>query len=79
MGARGGVITPCRSSAFQRQSRLAKCSRNLHIIAQTVTLAQERYPIGGRYLGVDPGPRLRYRSDGEHRSFASRVYLPAKR
>jgi hypothetical protein len=27
---------------------------------QTVSLAPEWYPIGGRvYLGMDPGPRLR--------------------
>ena len=29
-------------------------------VGQTVTLAPEWYPIGGRvYLGIDPGPRLR--------------------
>jgi hypothetical protein len=34
--------------------------RDLHTVAQTVTLAPEWYPIGGRiYLGMDPGPRLR--------------------
>jgi hypothetical protein len=32
----------------------------LHVVGQTVTIAPEWYPIGGRvYLGMDPGPRLR--------------------
>jgi hypothetical protein len=39
---------------------LAECWRDLHVVGQTVTLAPEWYPIGGRvYLGIDPGPRLR--------------------
>ncbi len=30
------------------------------VVGQTVTIAPEWYPIGGRtYLGMDPGPRLR--------------------
>ncbi|MBV8739164.1 MAG: acyl-CoA dehydrogenase family protein [Alphaproteobacteria bacterium] len=48
------------STSFQRASRLAECWRDLHTVGQTVTLAPEWYPIGGRvYLGMDPGPRLR--------------------
>jgi alkylation response protein AidB-like acyl-CoA dehydrogenase len=48
------------STSFQRQSRLAECWRDLHVVGQTVTIAPEWYPIGGRvYLGMDPGPRLR--------------------
>ncbi len=48
------------STSFQYQSRLAECWRDLHTVGQTVTLAPEWYPIGGRaYLGLDPGPRLR--------------------
>jgi alkylation response protein AidB-like acyl-CoA dehydrogenase len=48
------------STSFQRESRLAECWRDLHVVAQAVTLAPEWYPIGGRvYLGLDPGPRLR--------------------
>jgi acyl-CoA dehydrogenase-like protein len=48
------------STSFKRESRLAECWRDLHTVGQTVTLAPEWYPIGGRvYLGVDPGPRLR--------------------
>jgi indole-3-acetate monooxygenase len=49
-----------RSTSFKRDSRLAGCWRDLHAVGQTVTLAPEWYPIGGRaYLGLDPGPRLR--------------------
>ena len=48
------------STSFARESRLAECWRDLHVVAQAVTLAPEWYPIGGRvYLGMDPGPRLR--------------------
>jgi alkylation response protein AidB-like acyl-CoA dehydrogenase len=48
------------STSFKRESRLAECWRDLHTVGQTVTLAPEWYPIGGRvYLGMDPGPRLR--------------------
>jgi alkylation response protein AidB-like acyl-CoA dehydrogenase len=48
------------STSFKRSSRLAECWRDLHTVGQTVTLAPEWYPIGGRvYLGLDPGPRLR--------------------
>ena len=48
------------STSFKRESRLAECWRDLHTVGQTVTLAPEWYPIGGRvYLGLDPGTRLR--------------------
>ena len=48
------------STSFERESRLAECWRDLHVVGQTVTIAPEWYPIGGRvYLGLDPGPRLR--------------------
>jgi alkylation response protein AidB-like acyl-CoA dehydrogenase len=48
------------STSFKRESRLAECWRDLHVVGQTVTIAPEWYPIGGRvYLGVDPGSRLR--------------------
>ncbi|HYZ39175.1 MAG TPA: acyl-CoA dehydrogenase family protein [Stellaceae bacterium] len=48
------------STSFQRNTRLAECWRDLHTVGQTVTIAPEWYPIGGRvYLGMDPGPRLR--------------------
>jgi indole-3-acetate monooxygenase len=48
------------STSFERESRLAECWRDLHVVGQTVTVAPEWYPIGGRiFLGMDPGPRLR--------------------
>jgi indole-3-acetate monooxygenase len=48
------------STSFKRESRLAECWRDLHTVGQTVTIAPEWYPIGGRvYLGLDAGPRLR--------------------
>jgi alkylation response protein AidB-like acyl-CoA dehydrogenase len=48
------------STSFERESRLAECWRDLHVVGQTVTIAPEWYPIGGRvHLGMDPGPRLR--------------------
>jgi indole-3-acetate monooxygenase len=48
------------STSFKRDSRLAECWRDLHVVGQTVTIAPEWYPIGGRvYLGMDAGPRLR--------------------
>lgn len=48
------------STSFLRDSRLAECWRDLHVVGQTVTVAPEWYPIGGRiYLDMDPGPRLR--------------------
>jgi alkylation response protein AidB-like acyl-CoA dehydrogenase len=48
------------STSFKRESRLAECWRDLHVVGQTVTVAPEWYPIGGRVLlGLDPGSRLR--------------------
>ena len=48
------------STSFKRDSRLAECWRDLHVVGQTVTIAPEWYPIGGQvYLGMDSGPRLR--------------------
>jgi alkylation response protein AidB-like acyl-CoA dehydrogenase len=48
------------STSFKRDSRLAECWRDLQVVGQTVTIAPEWYPIGGRILlGIDPGPRLR--------------------
>jgi alkylation response protein AidB-like acyl-CoA dehydrogenase len=48
------------STSFQRESRLAECWRDLHVVAQAVAIMPEWYPIGGRVLlGMDPGPRLR--------------------
>jgi alkylation response protein AidB-like acyl-CoA dehydrogenase len=48
------------STSFKRETRLAECWRDLHVVGQTVTIAPEWYPIGGQaYLGMDPGSRLR--------------------
>ncbi len=48
------------STSFKRESRLAECWRDLHTVGQTVTIAPEWYPMGGRvYLGMDPGSRMR--------------------
>ncbi len=48
------------STSFKRDSRLAECWRDLHVVGQTVTVAPEWYPISGRVLlGMDPGSRLR--------------------
>jgi len=48
------------STSYRRESRLAECWRDLHVVGQAVTLAPEWYPIGGRvFLNMDPGPRLR--------------------
>ena len=48
------------STSFKRETRLAECWRDLHVVGQTVTVGPEWYPIGGRALmGMDPGSRLR--------------------
>jgi alkylation response protein AidB-like acyl-CoA dehydrogenase len=48
------------STSYRRESRLAECWRDLHVVGQAVTVMPEWYPIGGRVLlGMDPGPRLR--------------------
>jgi alkylation response protein AidB-like acyl-CoA dehydrogenase len=48
------------STSFKRETRLAECWRDLHVVGQTVTIAPEWYPIGGRaFLGMDTGPRMR--------------------
>jgi alkylation response protein AidB-like acyl-CoA dehydrogenase len=48
------------STSFKRETRLAECWRDLHVVGQTATVAPEWYPIGGRvYLGMDPGSRMR--------------------
>jgi alkylation response protein AidB-like acyl-CoA dehydrogenase len=48
------------STSYRRESRLAECWRDLHVVGQAVTLAPEWYPMGGRVLlKMNPGPRLR--------------------
>ena len=47
------------STSFRTETRLAACWRDLHVVAQSGTVAPELYPLGGQvYLGMDPGPRL---------------------
>ena len=48
------------STSYRRDSRLAECWRDLHVVGQAVTVMPEWYPMGGRlFMGMDPGPRLR--------------------
>jgi indole-3-acetate monooxygenase len=48
------------STSYRRESRLAECWRDLHVVGQAVTIMPEWYPIGGRVLlHMDPGPRMR--------------------
>jgi alkylation response protein AidB-like acyl-CoA dehydrogenase len=48
------------STSYRRESRLAECWRDLHVVGQAVTIMPEWYPMGGRvFLNMDPGPRLR--------------------
>lgn len=48
------------STSYRRESRLAECWRDLHVVGQAVTIMPEWYPMGGRvFLSMDPGPRLR--------------------
>jgi len=48
------------STSYRRETRLAECWRDLHVVGQAVTIMPEWYPIGGRaLLAMDPGPRLR--------------------
>jgi indole-3-acetate monooxygenase len=48
------------STSYRRDSRLAECWRDLHVVGQAVTVMPEWYPMGGRaFMDMDPGPRLR--------------------
>jgi alkylation response protein AidB-like acyl-CoA dehydrogenase len=48
------------STSYRRDSRVAECWRDLHVVGQAVTIMPEWYPMGGRvFLKMDPGPRLR--------------------
>src|SRR5438093_2370868 len=48
------------STSYRRESRLAECWRDLHVVGQAVTIMPEWYPIGGRALmNTDAGPALR--------------------
>src|SRR5262249_61632316 len=46
------------STSYKRESRLAECWRDLHVVGQAVTIMPEWYPIGGRGpVDKEPGPR----------------------
>ena len=48
------------STSYKRESCLAECWRDLHVVAQAVTLLPEWLPDRRRaLLKMDPGPRLR--------------------
>ncbi len=50
------------STSFRCDSRLAECWRDLHVVGQTVTIAPEWYPIGGRAFPLEAivsGPQRR--------------------
>src|SRR5947208_9940859 len=48
------------STSYRRESRLAECWRDLHVVGQTAAIAPAGCPIGRRaFLNMDPGPRLR--------------------
>jgi hypothetical protein len=65
------------STSFKRDSRLAECWRDLHVVGQTVTIAPEWYPIGGRvYLGLDPGLRRCASQPSRHGAVAGRRQRP---
>jgi alkylation response protein AidB-like acyl-CoA dehydrogenase len=47
------------TTSSQRTHQLARCWRDLHVVAQAASVAPEWYALSGRaLLGLDPGPRL---------------------
>jgi alkylation response protein AidB-like acyl-CoA dehydrogenase len=47
------------TTSSQRTHQLARCWRDLHVVAQAASIAPEWYALTGRaLLGLDPGPRL---------------------
>jgi indole-3-acetate monooxygenase len=47
------------TTSNQRTHQLARCWRDLHVVAQAASVAPEWYPLVGRaLLGMDPGARL---------------------
>jgi len=47
------------TTAIERDHRLARCWRDVHVVGQHANVLPEYYPIGGRvFLGLDPGPKL---------------------
>jgi len=63
-----------RLPGFDRGPSTGRNRRDLHTVGQTVTLAPEWYPIGGRiYLGLDPGPRLQLPAPAGYAALTGRV------
>jgi indole-3-acetate monooxygenase len=47
------------TTSSQRSHQLARCWRDLHVVAQAASTAPEWYAVTGRvFLGLEPGPRL---------------------
>jgi alkylation response protein AidB-like acyl-CoA dehydrogenase len=47
------------TTSNQRTHQLARCWRDLHVVAQAASIMPEWYALAGRaLLGLDPGPRL---------------------
>jgi hypothetical protein len=47
------------TTSIERDRRLARCWRDLHVIGQHANVMPEFYPLSGRvFLGLDPGPKL---------------------
>ncbi len=47
------------TTSSQRSHQLARCWRDLHVVAQAASIAPDWYALTGRaFLGLEPGPRL---------------------
>jgi alkylation response protein AidB-like acyl-CoA dehydrogenase len=47
------------TTAIERDQRLARCWRDVHVVGQTFQVMPEFYMLAGRvFLGLDPGPKL---------------------
>ena len=62
------------STSYRRESRLAECWRDLHVVGQAVTIMPEWYPMGGRvFMKMDPGPAAL----AQVPTFSRRTRMPA--
>jgi indole-3-acetate monooxygenase len=47
------------TTSIERNHRLARCWRDVHVVGQTFQVLPEFYMLAGRaFLGLDPGPKL---------------------
>jgi indole-3-acetate monooxygenase len=47
------------TTAIERNHRLGRCWRDVHVVGQTFQVLPEYYMVAGRvFLGLDPGPKL---------------------